>query len=138
LPSLSNLPPPPLDTEISGPDDKTSPSWSRWLQLLGSVVRGIFETGLTLDRGDSSSSPGDATLNTPSGFSAIDAGNSTISIENNLVKNQDIVFAQVHQEFADATLTHVARVKVYNGVFNIYGNAAATSDVVVQWFIVGS
>jgi hypothetical protein len=138
LPSLSNLPPPPLDTGMDGPDEKVAAPWARWLQLLGSVVRGIYGAGLTLDRGDSSSSPGDATLNTPSGFSAIDAGNSNISIENNLVKNQDIVFAQVHQEAADATLTRIDRVKVYNGVFIIYGNTNATSDVIVQWFIVGT
>lgn len=98
------------------------------LQLMTDVLPNI-------PGGDSSSTPGAATLNKICGKSAIAVGQSSVLITNSLVRTDSIVLAVIQQAAADATLTRVERVAVTNGTFTIFGNANATAAVVVTWFI---
>lgn len=49
--------------------------------------------------GDATGTPGDATLNTPSGKVAIPAGGSQVTVTNNLVKASSRIFTQVETPF---------------------------------------
>lgn len=88
-----------------------------------------------LPGGDSSGTPGAATLNKVCGKSAIAIGASSVVITNSLARTDSIVFAVIQQASADATLTRIERVSVTTGSFTIFGNATATAAVVVTWFL---
>jgi hypothetical protein len=103
----------------------------KWVEIARSNL-GVIR----LDRSDSSGAPGNATINKPSGVSAIAAGASSVVISNNLVTSSSNIFAVIKQAVADATLTQILRVSSGAGTFTIYGNAIATGNVTVSWFIV--
>ena len=84
--------------------------------------------------GNSTGAPGAATLNTPSGRSAIAAGASSVVITNSLVSASSIVWAVV--QTTDGTLLRVDRVVPGAGSFTIIGNANATANVNVGWVVV--
>lgn len=90
-----------------------------------------------LNLGDSSSAPGNATINAPAGKSAIPAGASSITITNNCCTTSSLVRVWIQQVNEDATLVRVRAVPAPapGGAFTIYGNAAATANVVVGWEI---
>lgn len=85
--------------------------------------------------GDSTGTPGAATLNTPVGKSKFAASASTLTITNNLVASSNAVIYAVLVA-SDATLTQILRVVPSSGSFVITGNAAATAATEVRWFIV--
>lgn len=86
---------------------------------------------------DQSGSPGAATQNSATGLSAIAASASSVVITNSLCLAGSRVQAWVQQASADATLLQVVRTSVAAGAFTIYGNAVATSAVVVAWEVTG-
>lgn len=83
--------------------------------------------------GDSTGTPGNATLNTQKGRSAIDAGAASVTITNSKVTSSSIVCAVL--QTSDGTLTQILRVVPGSGSFVITGNANATSAVNVGWWI---
>lgn len=85
--------------------------------------------------GDTSSTSGNATANAFRGKSTIAAGASSVTITNNLVLATTMVRAQVMQAAEDATLKSVVRTSIptAGGSLTVYGNAPATSPVVVTW-----
>jgi hypothetical protein len=82
---------------------------------------------------DTSATPGNATAHAWRGISIIAAGASSVTITNNLVLSSTMVRAQVMQAAEDATLKSVVRTSRTAGSFTVYGNAPATSPVVVTW-----
>lgn len=72
------------------------------------------------------------------GAVGIAAGQVSAVITNPLVTPQSIVIAYVSQAAADGTLLRVDRVVSAAGSFTIFGNAAATAIVNVDWAIIGS
>lgn len=83
--------------------------------------------------GDSTGTPGNATLNTQKGRSAIAAGAAAVTITNSRVTSSSIVTAVL--QTSDGTLTQLLRVVPGSGSFVITGNANATGNVNVGWFI---
>lgn len=83
--------------------------------------------------GNSTGTPGAATLNTPSGRSAIAIGAAAVTVTNSLVSATSIVFAVI--QTADATLTTLLRVVPGAGTFTITGNANATAATNVGWIV---
>lgn len=100
----------------------------------GTVGFGNYKHTFTM--GDSTAAPGNATLNNPSGKSAIAIGASSVVITNSQVTAASIVEAHVQQAAADATLTQVLRTSSAAGSFTIYGNANATAATVVAWRVI--
>jgi hypothetical protein len=92
-----------------------------------------LETALGATRTDTSATPGNATANTVQGVVSIAAGQSTITVTNNLVTTSSNVFCQVMG--ADTTLTSV-RVDVNAGNFVIRGNANATAITKVMFVVI--
>jgi hypothetical protein len=88
---------------------------------------------LLLPSTDSSGTPGAATINKPSGKSAIAAGASSVTITNNTVTASSIVIPVLMT--SDATLTSIQRCVVSAGSFTITGNAAATAATTVGWWV---
>jgi hypothetical protein len=106
------------------------------IQNNGTEVASIDWNGhFSMQEGNSSASPGAATLNTPTGLSAIASSASSVVITNSLVTANSIVLAQIVQAAADATLTNIVRVVPGAGTFTIYGNATATAAVTVGWIV---
>ena len=98
--------------------------------------RGYFQPvrGLALPHGDSSGSPGNATINAPCGFSAVALGQTTVVITNNhILSANDKVF--ICPTDLDATLTGW-KVTRAAGSFTLIGNAAATANWAFMWFII--
>lgn len=89
---------------------------------------------LGFDSSDSSGTPGNATINRPSGKSAFAAGSATLVITNNQVIASTKVFYALQTN--DATLTDVKSAIPALGSFTLTGNAAATAATNVVWFIV--
>lgn len=83
--------------------------------------------------GSSVASPGNATLNTQKGRSAIAAGASAVTITNSRVTSTSIVGAVL--QTVDGTLTQLLTVVPGSGSFVITGNANATGNVNVGWWI---
>lgn len=103
----------------------------------GALVVGSWSvptTGkMTLPTGDSSGTPGNATINQPTGKSAFAAAASTVVITNNLVTTATKVFIQLLD--ADATLVRITVVSG-SGSFTVTGNGVATATTKFDWFIV--
>lgn len=76
---------------------------------------------------------GAATANQNQGRASIAAAASSVVITNNLVNANSVLEAVIAQGSADGTLTSVVRVVPAAGSFTIFGNAAATAAVVVDW-----
>lgn len=83
--------------------------------------------------GDSTASPGAATLNTPTGVAKIAAGAASVVITNSTVTATSLVQAWVQQVADDVTLLYIKRVSVSAGSFTIVGNIASTADVTVAF-----
>ena len=83
--------------------------------------------------GDSSAAPGNATLNTVSGKSAIAAGASACTITNAVVTATSLIFVTALDN--DATLVNFKAVPGA-GSFVITGNANATATWKFQWWII--
>lgn len=92
-----------------------------------------FNAAVAMDATDSSGTPGAAAINKPAGRSAIALGATAVVISNNLVTANSKVFVQLRS--ADATLLYVT-VATGAGTITVTGNAAATADVVFDWFVV--
>lgn len=83
--------------------------------------------------GDSTATPGDATLNTVVGKSAFPSTTRSITITNSLVTANSIVQAWIQQSGEDSGMSYISRVSVSSGSFTIYGNAEAANVVTVCW-----
>lgn len=103
---------------------------------LGVNVGAIFNFTnqiVNTNAGNSTGTPGAATLNTPTGRSAFAAAASSLTITNSLVSATSIVWAVL--QTADGTLTSILRVVPAAGSFTITGNAAATAATNVGWVV---
>ena len=78
---------------------------------------------------------GNVSTNQPGGAVSIAAAASSVTIINSSITAQSLVWAQVSQAAADGTLLYIARVVPAAGSVTIYGNAAATAVVNVDWAI---
>lgn len=83
--------------------------------------------------GNSTASPGNATLNTQKGRSAFAAAASSVTITNSKVTSTSIVHATLAT--IDATLTQILTVVPGSGSFVVTGNAAATGTTNFAWSI---
>ncbi|MCR4293630.1 MAG: hypothetical protein NUV76_12225 [Candidatus Kuenenia sp.] len=83
--------------------------------------------------GDSTGTPGNATLNTTTGKSAIAAAANAITITNNRTEATSLVFVTALDN--DTTLTNFKAV-ASAGSFVVTGNAAATATWKFQWWII--
>lgn len=88
---------------------------------------------LFMTAGDSSASPGDATLNNAAGKSAIAAGASAAVITSSKVSSTSIILVTPLDN--DTTLTRFKAVPA-SGSFTVTGNANATATWKFQWFVV--
>lgn len=88
--------------------------------------------------GDTSGTPGNVTNNSGKGRVAIAAGQSSITVTNAVVTGNASVYAVINQAAADATLTQIVRCAVSAGSVTIYGNAAATANVIVDFIVFGA
>lgn len=79
--------------------------------------------------------PGTATINKPAGRVKLAAGASAIAIFSTYYHPSYVVLTQL--ESADTTLTKIT-VVAGSGFFSLVGNAAATADVTISFFIVGT
>ena len=79
--------------------------------------------------------PGNVSCTATNGCCAIAAAAASVTITNPLINLQTILYAVIAQAAADGTLTSVQRVVCSNGSATIYGNAAATAAVSVDWAI---
>ncbi len=79
---------------------------------------------------------GAQTINLPQASCAIAAAASSVVITNNLVDANTKILAVINQTAADTTLTSIVRIVPAAGSFTIFGNAAATAAVVVDWSII--
>jgi hypothetical protein len=84
--------------------------------------------------GDSTGTPGAATLNTLSGKSKLKATEATLVITNSLVTENSVIVATLAE--TDATALYAQFITPANGSFTITFNAAATGNPVVRWSIV--
>jgi len=92
---------------------------------------------LQLSYTDNSGTPGNTTFNTGRGRLAIAAGASSVVLTNSqIISANTSVYAIINQASADATLTHIQRVLTAANTATIYGNAAATGNVIVDVMVV--
>ncbi len=92
---------------------------------------------ITQTAGDSSASPGNATVNTAVGKSAIAASASSVTITNSNVTTSSLIRAWIQQGSSDLTLTNIDRTHVPGaGSFEIHGNDVATAAVTVGWEVI--
>jgi hypothetical protein len=94
----------------------------------------INHEGLNASFGDSSASPGAATINKSAGRSAIAAGASTVVITNSKVLAASVVLAVL--EDGDATATSIRVSAVAAGSFTVTANAAATAATKFRWAVI--
>lgn len=83
--------------------------------------------------GNSTGAPGNATLNTPTGRSAIAAAAASVTITNSLVSATSIVLVAL--QTADATLNTIRTIIPGAGSFVVTGNAAATGNTNIGWVV---
>ena len=103
---------------------------------IGSTTRvsGGFSL-IALNNGDSSATPGNATLNVPKGISAFAAAGTAVTITNSNCTGNCGVFVQLRT--VDATLKYVTVVPGA-GSFTVTGNAAATGVVAFDWLLISN
>ena len=97
------------------------------------VLSATSAAGLTVRTTDGSGTPGAATINRPSGKVAIALGVASVVVTNSLVTANSTILAVVQS--ADATLTFIKSVVPTTGSFTITGNAAATANCKVAFFV---
>lgn len=81
---------------------------------------------------------GPITMNLTAGSAAIAIGAPSVVVTNSLVDANSKIFAVVSQAVADGTLLRVERIVPAAGSFAIYGTAAATGVVTVDWVIIAT
>ena len=86
------------------------------------------------DSTDLSGTPGNATINKPSGKVAFAIGASTVVVTNSTVTAASHVICTL--QFVDATLTQILTVVPGAGTFTITGNATATAATKVAFLVV--
>lgn len=69
----------------------------------------------------------------PNGRAVIAAAATSVTVTNPMVTPQSKISASINQAAADGTLTSIVRIVPALGSFTIYGNAAATAAVAVDW-----
>lgn len=79
---------------------------------------------------------GAVTINKPSGTANIAAGASSVVVTNSLVTANSLVLAVL--QFVDGTLTFIKAVVPAAGSFTITGNANATAQTKVAWFVIST
>jgi len=84
--------------------------------------------------GDSSGTPGAATLNKTTGRSTLAAGASSIVITNNYVRVGDVVLVQL--ETADTTATRLLVTSITNGSFTVSSPVNATGNTTFTWLVI--
>ena len=87
---------------------------------------------LVMDPGDSTASPGNATINKPSGRSAIASGSSSVTITNSVVAESSIVLVTMQTEDGSNFIKSVAPA---NGSFTVTLNASAGVNVNFCWVV---
>ena len=80
-------------------------------------------------------STGAVTSNVTSGRVAFAAAAASLVVTNSLVDVNSKIFAVINAAAADGTLTSIVRIVPSAGFFTIYGNAAATAAVTVDWVL---
>lgn len=88
---------------------------------------------LGLDATDSSGTPGNATVNKPSGQAAIAASAGAVTVTNSVVTSTSIIHATL--QFTDATCVAVKSVVPGSGTFTINVNAVCTANTKVGWTV---
>ncbi len=102
----------------------------------------LESTGLTLGKGTISvpktitagGTTGDRTIDKIAGTVNIAAGGSSVTVTDSTVTTSSIVFAVIRT--ADATLTSIKNVVPGSGSFVITGNAVATAETSIGFFVV--
>jgi hypothetical protein len=97
---------------------------------LGNLFRFSISGAQSLRGTDSTSTPGNVTIDKPSGKSAIAAGASTVRVTNSLVASGSRVLVTPHAR--DATCKELVAIPG-PGFFDVSGTASATSAVPFSW-----
>jgi hypothetical protein len=79
--------------------------------------------------------PGNITTNGMRGSAAIAAAATSVVITNPQIDVTSTVHASIAQTVADATLTSIVRIVAAAGSVTIFGNAASTAAVTIDWDI---
>lgn len=109
--------------------------------LATNVEQALIAQGLATAALKANITPGNVTANVLSGTVAIAAGQTSVTIANTFIDANTKVFATISQAAADGTLLYLPRIVPVSGVngqpgsVTIYGNAAATAAVLVDWVI---
>ncbi|NDD53596.1 hypothetical protein EBZ39_06920 [bacterium] len=100
----------------------------------GNTEKAYFDKDgkLVMDPGDSTTSPGNATVNKPSGRSAIASGSSSVTITNSIVAESSIVLVTMQTEDGSNFIKSVAPA---NGSFTVTLNASAGVNVNFCWVV---
>jgi hypothetical protein len=93
-----------------------------------------FAGSQDFDHTDSSSTPGNVTINKPAGKFAVAIGAASVTVTNSLVTAASMVFCEI--QFADATHTTKLRVVPGVGSFVYTGNANATAATKVAFIVI--
>lgn len=110
--------------------------------LATNVEQALIAQGLATAALDANITPGNVAADVFTGTVAIAAGASSVTITNRYIDANSKVYATIAQAAADGTLLYLPRVLCANGAagapgtVTIYGNAAATAAVLVDWSIV--
>lgn len=83
---------------------------------------------------DASATPGAATINHPCGRVAVATGQASVTVTNNLVAADSLVFCTLLS--TDGTFTNILKVVPAAGSFVITGNATATGNPKIGFFVV--
>ncbi len=103
------------------------------LSATGLSLALIDSQKITFAATDSSGTPGNATVNKPSGQAAIDAAAAAVTISNTTVTATSIVHAVL--QATDATCTSIKSVVPGANTFTINANAACTGATKVGWTV---
>lgn len=96
----------------------------------GTLIRG----SLQVETQDASGTPGNVTINKPSGKVAVAMGASSVVVTNNYVTAASSVFAVL--QFVDATATQILSVVPGAGSFTIRVNANATLATKIAFLVI--
>jgi hypothetical protein len=108
----------------------------------GNLIMSVLTTGMTLNSGvlkvpvtiTAGGTTGNQTINKISGTVNIAAGSSSVTVSNSTVTANSIVFAVIRT--ADATLTSIKNVVPSSNSFVITGNAVASAETSIGFFVV--
>lgn len=106
------------------------------VNLPTNVETALIAQGLATASTVASTTTGAVTANVMQGTCAVAAASgASITITNNKVDANSIVYAVVAQAAADGTWLRVERVVPAAGSFTIYGTAAATATTLIDWAV---